>query len=435
MLFLNIFYKYAVCSAYHIKSEVEMVNFINILRKHSNMEGLVLDESVVKVAKGQVKHMCGTHKLTHASKNLESLKTRLKKEGLHVVLAGENIALQHSYTKKNDQEQYAEIAKMWFKSKEHRKNILGDFTVTGVASCTTPKEKYWIQVFAKTISNKEIHKLGKKKNQLTKSSTPYRSNTEPEKTTKQHRKEISPEDYPEENYENPKSKYAQPENYTDQQPEEDLSETPRKQHDVTKTVTVNTVDDNLRHEISKLLKVKNNTKTVTVKINKTEEKPKQPRTVTVTQHVTATVTTSNIPTSISTSSASNTNTSSASSTTSSSNNSNNSTTQPTRSLSTPLSSTTKNEFMSIISEIVQKLKDEIYKEVGKEEIKEEKEKLKNNLSEDIKEEYEESYNKTKNNLNKLNNEESFENDFNDKQRMKRYIKEVMRDMEPSIEIA
>ncbi|CAG2100636.1 unnamed protein product [Medioppia subpectinata] len=116
----------------------------------NNMEALVENEALVAVAKKQIKYMCEIKALTHRSKDDKSLKIRLKRENFFGINIGENIAKQQG-------SDYEEVAKMWIKSEEHKKNILGDFTFTGVSTCKdSQSNRYWIQIFSKGISNKQL---------------------------------------------------------------------------------------------------------------------------------------------------------------------------------------------------------------------------------------------------------------------------------------
>ncbi|ORD93211.1 hypothetical protein ECANGB1_621, partial [Enterospora canceri] len=136
------------CNKFSVTDDEQMSEFINFLRINSGMEPLEEHPALVAVAKEHVRSMCRGGKLTHASRNLTSLIRRIGRKGLHIERAAENIAKQYSYTKSNMQE-YTEVAKKWFRSTEHRRIMLGPFNYTGVASCDTGNEKYWVQVFAK----------------------------------------------------------------------------------------------------------------------------------------------------------------------------------------------------------------------------------------------------------------------------------------------
>ena len=371
-----------------IKLEDNMIDFTNFLRKHSNMEILKRNKALDKVAIEQVKYMCKTKKLTHASRNLLSIKERLRHKGFNASVAGENIAKQHSYTKKNKQ-QYTEVAKMWFKSKEHRKNILGDFTYTAVASCETDKEKYWIQVFAK-----------EKKDWFDK---------EPEKSVRQHRKK-KPFNYGEIN-EAERSCTV----YEECETGELLR--PRTFYDVdegikTKTVTVSKEDKAFREQICRMMSSSVKTKTVTVSAQEKRQREKstarndhsqmiQTTTFTTTQTVTST------PTTTSSSATSSSQSSSTTTLPSSQSSSAISSTQPSSSTQPPPSSALRNDLFKIIPELAEQLKDELLKDVT--------DQTDGDLFDQIKKEY---------------SDKNIDQDM-----LHKIIKEVVNEMNPAIEIA
>ncbi|OQS55715.1 hypothetical protein EHP00_453 [Ecytonucleospora hepatopenaei] len=365
LFYMNLFFfvNWIITASLDIKNEMQMTNFINVLRKHNNMEELIPDSAILKVAKDQVEHMCKINKLTHASKNLESLNNRLKNAGLKVVRSGENIALQHRQGKT---ESYTEVAKMWYKSKDHRKNMLGDFAYTAVASCSNGKEKYWIQIFAKPYSNKEIKELGEKK-------TTKKKNTEPEKTVKKKRKTTT-KSKQKENNEFDYKNLLEP-SYSEDSPLQDkFNKTP-----AIKTVTISKTDEDLKKEISKMLKANAKTKTVTVKAadrqmphSSTVQNKQNVQTVTVTKNITEYVSTT--PNSV-LNTANNTSNNNSMLNTANNTSNNNSMLNTANNTSNSILNTSnssilhpKSEFIQMIPEIVKELKHEIYKEIGKEEL-------------------------------------------------------------------
>ncbi|KCZ74913.1 hypothetical protein H311_04117, partial [Anncaliia algerae PRA109] len=65
---------------------------------------------------------------------------------------GENIAKQQD-------DNYQEVLNLWILSKDHHKNIYGDYDYTGVSTCKDKKgNRYWVQVFGKE-STKENDQL------------------------------------------------------------------------------------------------------------------------------------------------------------------------------------------------------------------------------------------------------------------------------------
>lgn len=163
-----------------IRVDDEIIKFVNFLREDSGIDTLDTHPALEKVAKEQVKYMCENNKLTHASRNLESLKQRFRKEGFEAISTGENIAKKNIGNSNYDHD-YTEVVKVWYKSKAHRKNILGDFTFTAAAVCINNNTKYWIQVFAKGNEFEDIENEFIKMKDNNESNNPI---YEPEKTIK-----------------------------------------------------------------------------------------------------------------------------------------------------------------------------------------------------------------------------------------------------------
>ncbi|EED44564.1 hypothetical protein EBI_21714 [Enterocytozoon bieneusi H348] len=173
----------------NIQADDKIIKFVNFLREDSGIDTLDTHPALLKVAKEQVRYMCENNKLTHASRNLESLKQRFRKEGFEAILTGENIAKKNIGDSNYDHD-YTEVVKVWYKSKAHRKNILGDFTFTAAAVCITNNTKYWIQVFAKGNEFEDIENEFMKIKDSSENTSPI---YEPEKTIKKlKRKQSSP---------------------------------------------------------------------------------------------------------------------------------------------------------------------------------------------------------------------------------------------------
>ncbi|KAF7684684.1 hypothetical protein TCON_0129 [Astathelohania contejeani] len=132
-----------------------MIALTNKFRREMNMDDLQVIDSVSKAAQMQADNMCAVGKLTHegTGKEDQTLEARLRSYDFVGENIGENIAKHRG----NDAK---EVFKVWKESKDHRKNILGDYTYTGVGTCIDRNGfRYWAQVFGKDLSNKYIKKL------------------------------------------------------------------------------------------------------------------------------------------------------------------------------------------------------------------------------------------------------------------------------------
>lgn len=126
-----------------------MVRMLNEYRKASSMEALVKNRILAKVAHEQVHYMCKNKLLTHSSPE-GSLQEKVRRLGFRDVNVGQNIA-------KQENSDYVELGKAWFGSEEHRKNILGDFIYTEVATCQdSDGSRYWAQIFGKDVANEDF---------------------------------------------------------------------------------------------------------------------------------------------------------------------------------------------------------------------------------------------------------------------------------------
>lgn len=127
----------------------KMISLINNFRSQNEMEPLEINNAIDKTAALQAKYMCKNKRLTHSSPG-GNLKERLEANNFKAVNFGENIAKQEN----ND---YEEVARLWMQSKEHRKNILGDFSYTGISTCQdSDGSRYWVQIFGKNIPNSKL---------------------------------------------------------------------------------------------------------------------------------------------------------------------------------------------------------------------------------------------------------------------------------------
>lgn len=124
-----------------------MFNVINGNRSSNGLNHLKSIQNLENAARDQALYMCENSNLTHDNPQGD-LQQRVKRNGFKGYSIGENIAKSHS-------DNYNEVAKIWMDSPRHKKNILGDFNYTGIATCLDRKgARYWVQVFGKdTKSN------------------------------------------------------------------------------------------------------------------------------------------------------------------------------------------------------------------------------------------------------------------------------------------
>ncbi|ELA41672.1 uncharacterized protein VICG_01305 [Vittaforma corneae ATCC 50505] len=124
-----------------------MLNLINNYRSDQGLKHLKSIQNLENAARDQALYMCENSSLTHTNPGGD-LEERAKKNGFKGSSIGENIAKNHS-------DNYEDVAKMWMKSDKHRKNIMGGFNYTGVATCLDKKgSRFWVQVFGKDIDER-----------------------------------------------------------------------------------------------------------------------------------------------------------------------------------------------------------------------------------------------------------------------------------------
>lgn len=125
-----------------------MFNVINGNRSSSGLNHLKSIQNLENAARDQVLYMCENSNLTHDNPQGD-LQQRVKRNGFKGYSIGENIAKSHS-------DNYNEVAKIWMDSPRHKKNILGDFNYTGIATCLDRKgARYWVQVFGKDTRSQD----------------------------------------------------------------------------------------------------------------------------------------------------------------------------------------------------------------------------------------------------------------------------------------
>lgn len=117
-----------------------MLNLINSYRSQEGLRPLKSIQNLEGAAKDQALYMCENSSLTHENPGGD-LQQRTKRNGFRGLSIGENIAKNHS-------DGYGEVGRMWMNSPLHKKNIMGDFTYSGIATCLDKDgNRYWAQVF------------------------------------------------------------------------------------------------------------------------------------------------------------------------------------------------------------------------------------------------------------------------------------------------
>lgn len=121
-----------------------MLNLINENRKKQNLKILKSIQNLENAARDQALYMCENSILTHNNPGGD-LGERVRKNGFKGSSIGENIAKNHS-------DRFEDVSKMWMESLKHKKNIMGEFNYTGVATCLDKKGgRFWVQVFGKDV--------------------------------------------------------------------------------------------------------------------------------------------------------------------------------------------------------------------------------------------------------------------------------------------
>ncbi|TBU04504.1 hypothetical protein CWI36_0755p0020, partial [Hamiltosporidium magnivora] len=134
--------------------EKDMLRLTNEFRRENNLKELELYYPLEKTARMQAEFMCSIMKITHdgPEKKTRTLDRRLLLNDFVGENIGENIAKQQG-------DNYGEVFRIWKRSDKHKKNILGDYTYTGIYTCKDRrKNRYWVQVFGKPASGKKSSK-------------------------------------------------------------------------------------------------------------------------------------------------------------------------------------------------------------------------------------------------------------------------------------
>lgn len=119
-----------------------MMGLVNSNRSDAGLELLRSIQNLESAARDQALYMCENSLLTHTNP-AGDLIDRARRNGFKGLSIGENIAKSHN-------DEYKDVVKMWMSSQRHKKNIMGNFNYTGVATCLDKNgNRFWVQVFGK----------------------------------------------------------------------------------------------------------------------------------------------------------------------------------------------------------------------------------------------------------------------------------------------
>lgn len=133
--------------------EHQLLLLTNAFRISKNIPPLDTNPALNRAASFLASYMCDTRSLSHLHPIHHTLSDRL----LHFDFVGENIGENIARARSETRE----VFRVWSKSTEHRKNILGDYNLTGIGSCVAEDgERYFVQVFAKKKVKKDKNTCG-----------------------------------------------------------------------------------------------------------------------------------------------------------------------------------------------------------------------------------------------------------------------------------
>lgn len=125
-----------------------MLNLINTYRSDDSRKSLASIQNLENAARDQALYMCENSILTHNNPE-GNLRQRAKKNMFKGSSIGENIAKSHN-------DNYESVANTWLKSPRHKKNIMGEFNYTGIATCLDKKgSRFWVQVFGQDTGSSD----------------------------------------------------------------------------------------------------------------------------------------------------------------------------------------------------------------------------------------------------------------------------------------
>jgi uncharacterized protein YkwD len=121
--------------------DVEILWYVNRYRESKKLRSLEMNKTESSIALQHSKNMaCGKTPFGH--EGLEARAKQIRKQLGHISTAGENVAYGRMSAK--------EVVDGWLNSPGHRRNIEGDFTLTGIG-CAEDKRGviYYTQIFTK----------------------------------------------------------------------------------------------------------------------------------------------------------------------------------------------------------------------------------------------------------------------------------------------
>jgi uncharacterized protein YkwD len=127
--------------AFIIHMEEEILYYVNLDRKSKSLDALQINDTESSIALQHSKNMA-SGKTPFGHEGLESRAKAIRKKIGNLSTAGENVAYGHMTAK--------EVVDGWLNSPGHRKNIEGDFVLTGIGCATDNKGMmYYTQIFTK----------------------------------------------------------------------------------------------------------------------------------------------------------------------------------------------------------------------------------------------------------------------------------------------
>jgi uncharacterized protein YkwD len=121
--------------------EKEILHFVNVDRKSNGLKPLELNSFESLVALEHSRNMA-SGKTPFGHKGMEARVKKINKELGPISSAGENVAV--------GQMDASEVVQGWLNSPGHKRNIEGDFTLTGIGYAIDKKgEIYFTEIFTK----------------------------------------------------------------------------------------------------------------------------------------------------------------------------------------------------------------------------------------------------------------------------------------------
>lgn len=125
-----------------------MLILTNTYRLKSHLNPLSIHPGLQRSAQSHADYLCSINRLTHSEPFQKTLSDRL----LHFDYVGEKIGENLAREEGSD---YEEVFRIWKNSKEHERNLLGDYSDIGIGTCKE-KERYWVMIFGKKRLNDKV---------------------------------------------------------------------------------------------------------------------------------------------------------------------------------------------------------------------------------------------------------------------------------------